>query len=219
MKPAVALLRVSRKRQKKSGLGLEAQERDIKFFAEHNDFTIIAKFVEVKSGAAANRVIASEAIAMCRRKKATLLVDTMDRLTRDVLFLALLVHSGVPFICVNRPGASKAMNYIEAVLAEDEHDKISARTKAALQSAKLRGTELGSFGKNVLSKRNHKASIAFAHKMRPIILAIIRDGFSTLKSISNELNRRQLPTFRGGTCRWHPATVHKVIHLMNQKRT
>jgi len=46
----VAYLRVSRERQGKSGLGLEAQREAIKRFADGNGFSIEGEYVEVETG-------------------------------------------------------------------------------------------------------------------------------------------------------------------------
>jgi hypothetical protein len=48
MERAIAYLRVSTQRQRRSGLGIEAQRSSIARFAKAEDFTIIGEFVEAE---------------------------------------------------------------------------------------------------------------------------------------------------------------------------
>lgn len=90
MTPAVAYFRVSREKQGISGLGLEAQQTFVYYYARMHGFKIIGHFIEVESGGDNDRSIVNEAIEVCKTHNATLLFSTLDRLTRDVYFIALL---------------------------------------------------------------------------------------------------------------------------------
>jgi DNA invertase Pin-like site-specific DNA recombinase len=79
----------------------------------------------------------------CRRTGATLLIAKLDRLARNVAFIANLMEAGVPFVAVDMPAANKFILHVMAAVAENERDMISKRTKAALQAAKARGKKLG----------------------------------------------------------------------------
>jgi DNA invertase Pin-like site-specific DNA recombinase len=50
MDRAVAYYRVSTKQQQRSGLGIEAQRATVSRFAEAEQLTVIAEFVEVETG-------------------------------------------------------------------------------------------------------------------------------------------------------------------------
>jgi DNA invertase Pin-like site-specific DNA recombinase len=54
------------------------------------------------------------------------------------------MRSGLDFVCVDNPFATKLTLHILASVAEDEADRISQRTKAVLTAAKARGVLLGS---------------------------------------------------------------------------
>jgi len=85
------------------------------------------------------------ALAEAKRRKCPVLVAKLDRLSRDVAFIAGLMAQRVPFIVAELgPDADLFMLHIYAALAEKERRLISARTKAALQAAK--GREASSWG-------------------------------------------------------------------------
>src|SRR3954464_3453354 len=101
MDRAVAYLRVSTRQQQRSGLGIEAQRAAIARFAEAEQLTIIAEFVEAESGkgadALARRLQLAAALAAAKAAKCCVLVSKLDRLSRDVAFVAGLAQR-VPFI-------------------------------------------------------------------------------------------------------------------------
>ncbi len=83
------------------------------------------------------------------------LVAKLDRLSRDVAFIAGLMASRVPFIAAELGAdADPFMLHLYAALAEKERRMISARTKDALQAAKARGVKLGRYGAEHLSVLN-----------------------------------------------------------------
>lgn len=140
----VAYYRVSTQRQGVSGLGLEAQQEAVKSFAGSQG-EIIASFTEVESGKRNDRPQLRQAIALTNRTKgATLLIAKLDRLARNVQFIAALMDNKTKFIAVDIPGANDAMIQMMAIFAEHEGKAISKRVKEALERAKARGTKLGS---------------------------------------------------------------------------
>lgn len=143
-KKYVAYYRVSTKRQGESGLGLEAQQRDVSALAERNNAPIIAQFVEVETGKMAARPKLLEAIHHAQLSNATLVVAKLDRLARNALFTMTLQKSGLPFLCCDNEHATPLTIAFLALIAENEAKQISERTKAALKSAKERGKQLGS---------------------------------------------------------------------------
>src|SRR5262249_48527688 len=140
----IAYFRVSTKRQGASGLGLEGQQAALEAYARQTGGRIVAEYVEVESGKIADRPELARAIAHARRNKAVLVVAKLDRLARNVAFTSSLMRAGVDFICCDNPNANKLTIHILAAVAEDEAERISARTKAALAAAKKRGIKLGS---------------------------------------------------------------------------
>src|SRR5271165_529755 len=144
MADIIAYYRVSTKQQGESGLGLEGQETAVQSYARQIGATIKAAYVEVESGKVADRPELAKALAHARRSKATLCVAKLDRLARNVEFLARVMNSETDFVACDNPAANRLTLHIHAAVAEAEAKAISERTKAALSAAKARGTLLGS---------------------------------------------------------------------------
>ena len=128
-------------------------------------------------------------------------------------FLLGLQKAGVEFVAVDMPQANRLTVGIMALVAEQEREAISARTKAALAVAKARGVRLGN-PKGTKIKRADIGSVrgaaanaakadAFAARLRPVLKEL--DGLLA-NAAAAELERRGYATARGG--RW---TAGKVI--------
>ncbi|RYZ15747.1 MAG: recombinase family protein, partial [Myxococcaceae bacterium] len=139
----VAYLRVSTQRQGRSGLGLEAQREAVARHVASVGGSILAEVVETESGKRVDRPELVRALVTCRAHKATLLIARLDRLARNVAFIAGLMETGVPFLACDMPTATPFMLHVYAAMAEAEGKAISARTKVALAAAKARGVKLG----------------------------------------------------------------------------
>jgi len=203
----IAYYRVSTARQGASGLGLEAQRKAVADHLDGSDWQLLGEYTEVETGkgsnALARRPQLREAIAHARREKAVLVIAKLDRLARNVAFISELMEGGVEFVAVDLPFANKFMLHVMAAVAEFERDQISARTKEALAAAKARGVELGKHGK-VLARQNYHQAQRFARDVADDVAAIQADGFTSVRAIAEELNRREVPTPRGG--KWHVAS-------------
>lgn len=208
---AIAYYRVSTDRQGKSGLGLEAQQEAVRLFAERQDYQVTAHFTEIESGRKNNRPELLAALAQCRKEKATLIIAKLDRLGRNVAFIANLMESRVQFKAVDNPYADELMIHLLAAFAQHERKQISIRTKDALQAAIRRGVQLGRHGKEIQSHKEREAADKFAERMRPTIEEIQRHGITTIRGICEELNARQVPTYRNAAKGWQVRTVHALI--------
>ena len=134
MKSAVAYYRVSTQRQGRSGLGLEAQRTAVARFAEAEGIALLAEFTEVETGKGADaldrRPQLAAALATARQAKCPVLVAKLDRLSRDVAFIAGLMAQRVPFIVAELGSdADPFMLHLYAALAEKERRQISERTR------------------------------------------------------------------------------------------
>ncbi len=143
MKPAILYYRVNTKGQEESGLGLEAQQAEANRFLVQHKHHRIAEYTETESGRRESRQELLKAIAHAKRSKAVLVVAKLDRLARNVHFTSSLLKSQVDFVACDNPYANKLTIHILAAVAEDEADRISARTKAALAAYRARGGVLG----------------------------------------------------------------------------
>ena len=206
----VAYFRVSTDRQGRSGLGLEAQREAVQRYLASVGGTLIAEHIEVESGKRNDRPELAKALAACRRRRgARLVIAKLDRLSRNVAFIAAVMDSNVEFIACDNPHATRLTLHILAAVAEHEREMISKRTSAALQAAKARGKKLGRYGAETLAPAHHAAAVARAEELRPILTDLA--GKST-RQIAAELTARGIPTQRGG--RWQAQSVANVLrHL------
>jgi DNA invertase Pin-like site-specific DNA recombinase len=132
----VAYYRVSTDRQGRSGLGLEAQQRAVQSYLNGGDWFLVAELTEVETGKRIDRPELAKALALCRKHKAKLVIAKLDRLSRNLAFIATMMDSGVEFIAVDNPHANKLTLHILAAVAQHEREMIAERTKAALQAAR-----------------------------------------------------------------------------------
>ena len=139
----VSYFRVSTDKQGKSGLGLEAQKSSVGHYIEKYHGEVLDSFTEIESGKKADRPELEKALRRCKLTGATLVIAKLDRLSRDVAFIANLQKSKVEFVCVDMPDANTLTIGMMAVLAQYERELISERTKAGLAAAKKRGVKLG----------------------------------------------------------------------------
>lgn len=139
--------RCSTQDQGRSGLGLEAQDRDIEVFLQNfaePGYQILGRFTDIESGADNGRPGLAEAIQAAKANNATLLVSKLDRLSRRVSFIAgLMDDKKLNFKVAQMPYADKFQLHIYAALAEQERDFISKRTSAALAVKRRSGEKTG----------------------------------------------------------------------------
>jgi DNA invertase Pin-like site-specific DNA recombinase len=197
----VAYYRVSTDRQGRSGLGLEAQQKAVMDYLNGGAWELVGAFTEVESGKHSDRPELAKAVAACRKQRARLVIAKLDRLSRNLAFIATLMESGVEFVAVDNPTANKLTVHILAAVAQHEREMISDRTKAALAAAKARGRKLGTPDLRGAVKRMVKARKAgaerFAANVLPMIRAVQAMGCTSNAAIAAELNARKVPTARG----------------------
>ena len=158
----VIYYRVSTDKQDKSGLGLEAQQKQVNDYLQSKpDAVVIAEYVEIDSGKKVNRIELNKAVVDAKKNKAVLLVAKLDRVARNVkLFLDLLDQVRIEFTDLpalsNGTSDSRLVLTQLAAFAEWEAAKISERTKAALSAKKARGELMGVMGKQNIKATNGK---------------------------------------------------------------
>lgn len=217
MQKFILYYRVSTKEQGKSGLGLEAQETDLQVFLDQfaeTPFEVIATFTDIQSGADNERPELVKALDLCRKTGATLLVSKLDRLSRRLSFIATLMEDPkVSFRVASIPRASKMELHLYAMLAEQERDFISARTKAALAALKAKGKKLGGIrpkteARNVAVKEKAEG---YAQKVAGMVQPMRQAG-KTLREIADCLNASGVLTSRGG--KWSAAQVMRTLERL-----
>jgi DNA invertase Pin-like site-specific DNA recombinase len=211
----VAYFRVSTIKQGQSGLGLEAQQAAVMAYLNGGAWTLVGAFTEVETGKGSNaldkRPELREALAMCKKHGATLIIAKLDRLARNVHFISGLLETGCDFVAADMPQANKVMIQMHAVMSEWERDQISKRTKDALAAAKARGVQLGTAG-----PANLKPNIEVRQRAADEFAAGLSDVLAGFKSVGmpqramvNKLNALGIKAARGG--QWSLAQLQRVL--------
>ncbi len=181
---------------------------------------MLARFTEVESGRMADRPELKKALDLARLTGATLVIAKLDRLSRNATFLLTLRESGVRFLACNLPEANDLTVGIMALVAQQEREAISRRTKEALAAAKARGVRLGNpngaaalrrAGRGGAALRQSVAENAdrFAHDLTAVVEVIHAEGHVTLRAIAAQLSARGMLTRRGG--RWQVSNVRNLL--------
>jgi len=199
-KIAIAYIRVSTDKQGRSGLGLEAQTAAIARFAEVEGFAVVETFIEVETGTRDDRAQLTAAIAKAQELGGTVIVAKLDRLSRNVAFIAGLMQHGVPFLVTELgANANPFLLHIYAALAEEERRLIAKRTTDALAAAKARGVKLG--GDRVQADRAAER----AEELRRVFAPLAHLGHNAL---ARELNAQGRTTAQGAA--WTATQVLRV---------
>ncbi len=199
-------------------MGLDAQRAAVASYLNGGYWTLVQEVLEVESGKRNDRPALAEALRLCRKHRATLLIAKLDRLARNVAFISNLMESGVEFVAVDMPQANRFVVHILAAVAEQEAEAISKRTKAALAAAKARGTCLGGprvsaerfaeIGAAARQVRTEKA-VKRASELLPTIERIKAEGAASLREIAAALNARNITTVRGRD--WSAVQVQRTL--------
>ncbi|PZR07782.1 MAG: resolvase [Azospirillum brasilense] len=226
MQPVVAYYRVSTEQQSRSGLGLDAQAERCAGFATQNGMAVAEAFIEVETGKGSDaldrRPQLAAALAAAKRRRCAVLVAKLDRLSRDVHFIAGLMVQRVPFL-VAELGADvdPFMLHIYAALAEKERRMIAERTRAALAARKRQGAQLGN--RTNLTEagtkgaaRTAQQALRFAENVAPIIRQVQASGVGSLRGVAAALNARGVRSARGG--RWAATQVKTVLARVSDDR-
>jgi len=211
----IAYYRVSTKRQGESKLGLMAQKEAVERFISPD--LIDKEFVEVETGTnKKHRPILNEALELCKKHDATLIIAKLDRLTRNVAFVSSLIDSKVKFKAVDNPHATELTIHILSAVAQDEAKRISTRIKDALavkrkelaKENKKLGTPKNltpmaqkkgvlAIQKKALNNLNNKRALAYVKgldysnlKLREIATELNSNGFRT--STNKEFSTTQV---------------------------
>ena len=127
----------------------------------------IGRFVEVESGANNERPELETALNLCRATGAYLLVQKVDRLSRDVEFIAKLVKDKrVTLRVANLPNADNFQIHLFAAISAQEREFISQRTKAStMAAAKRNGKRFGNPKLAELNKTRRYEAKTFASEV------------------------------------------------------
>ena len=201
----VSYLRVSTDKQGEHGYGLDAQRKAVEDFLNGGNWKLISEFVEIESGKRNDRPQLAAALAVCKKRKARLVIAKLDRLARNVAFIANLMDGKIDFVCCDMPQATRLTIHVLAAVAEHEREMISARTRAGLAAAKARGVVLGCPRLPELNLARRAAAIERAQAIAPVLAEF--SGLSA-RAAAAELNARKIETPNGA--RWSSKTVTRA---------
>lgn len=199
----ISYYRVSTQKQGETELGLEAQKSSVKSFLNNQD-SLIAEYQEVESGKKNNRLELLKAIEHCKSTNATLLIAKLDRLSRNVQFIYTLRDSNVNFICCDMPDANSVTIGILAVLAQEERERTSDRTKKALAELRKKGVKLGT-PENLTPEARRKGTLRIIqnakenpnNKKATAMIVLLRKEKLSYRKIAAKLNADGFKTRRG----------------------
>lgn len=226
----VAYYRVSTKRQGESGLGLEAQREYISTAAQANGWVVVAEYTDVGVSGSIHpleRPEASKAFSL----GLPVVVAKLDRLSRDVEDIAGLIKRA-EFKVATMPKAETLELHLYAMLAQQEREFISERTKAALSKLKDKAVSGDAVAQLKVANRDEALSqgrtkanqakggevtkinaLAFADSVKDSIELCILKGTSTLQGVADCLNQKGISTARGGV--WSAMQVKRVLDRLS----
>ena len=192
--------------------GIAAQQRDLNLYlSTQTNAEVIGTFTDVMSGAKSDRPELTKALELCRKTGAYLLAQKVDRLSRDVEFIAKLVKDkSVQLRIANLPNADNFQIHLFAAMAQQEREFISLRTKSALREWKVKNPNKKLGNPNIASitkNRKYKAR-KFADGISNVIMPLRKRGM-TYQQIANTLNDMKMTTPKG--CKFYPSQVKNVI--------
>ena len=179
-------------------------------------FEIVAEFTEVETGKGADaldrRPELKAALKAAKKAKCEVAVAKLDRLSRDVAFIAGLMSQRVPFIvCALGRNVDPFTLHIYAALAEQERRMISQRTIAGLQAAKQRAVR-----SSATRRWRSRTPLTPPHATRRCGQCSRRLAGKSANAIAIELNARKIATPRGGV--WHAETVIRMQRRLGRRR-
>ena len=206
--------RISTSKQKESGLGLDAQMNEINLFlAANSDYEIVEDLIETASGKDhLNRPVMLRAMELASKTGSTILVNRLDRISRDLEFVAsLMKNPKVNFKVATQPNADNFTLAIYSAIAMKEREMISIRTRNALQSLKRSGKRLGVEGKNNIKRVNEirkERANNYSDKVIPLIKPLLNEGHS-YRQIASILNGSGVKSPQGKQIR--PDLVFRMV--------
>jgi DNA invertase Pin-like site-specific DNA recombinase len=148
VKDAIGYLRVSTQEQGRSGLGLAAQRFDIERFGEREGFAIKNWYQDIQTGAGKDALLLrpdlAAALKEARNAGCPLIVSRLDRLSRNVHFIAGLMEHSVHFVvALFGRDVDHFTLHLYASIAEQERRMIGERRREAAIAEKKLGRKFG----------------------------------------------------------------------------
>jgi DNA invertase Pin-like site-specific DNA recombinase len=222
MKEAIGYLRVSTKEQGRSGLSLTAQRFDIEHFGKREGLIVTSWYQDIQTGAGKDpltlRPGLATALKEARAARSPLIVSRLDRLSRNVHFIAGLMEHKVHFVVAAfGRDVDHFTLHIYASIAQQERKMIAERVKAATEIAKSQGRKFGlqlrskswqrhvsALGRAALCREADERAQAYRVYIEWALNRSRPDGRPiSFSAAAKNLNERQIETPLGGRWRGH----------------
>jgi DNA invertase Pin-like site-specific DNA recombinase len=209
---AVVYLRVSTARQAAEGIGLDAQEAKCRAHADRMGWAVLAvhrdEGVSGRDGVEDRPGLQAVIDTVKANPGAVAVVYSVSRLARRQRLLWNLLDDregyGLPVSSATEAfdtatPTGRAMLGMIATFAQLEADMVSERTKDALAEVKAQGRKLGA---------PSMVDLGAVESIKLAQALYAAGGFSH-RTLADELNRREVPTAKGG--KWWPKTVRSAL--------
>lgn len=222
MKTAIGYLRVSTQEQGRSGLSLAAQRFDIEAFGSREDFRVTSWHQDVQTGAGKDplplRPGLASALKEARALRCPVIVSRLDRLSRNVHFIAGLMEHKIHFaVAAFGRDVDHFTLHIYASIAEQERKMIAERVKAATAIAKSQGRKFGlqlrskswqrrvsAMGRDALIREaNERAQAYRVYVEWALRQPGVKGRLISFGAAAKRLNQRDIKTPLGGHWRGH----------------
>ena len=231
MKVAIGYIRVSTREQGRSGLSLAAQRFDIEAFGAREGIKVKSWHQDIQTGAGKDplplRSGLRTALEEARELRCPLIVSRLDRLSRNVHFIAKLMEHKVHFIVAQLGrDCDEFTLHIYACLAEQERKLISERVTEAMRIEKAKGRKFGlqlrgrawtqkvsALGRAVIVQEaneraeNHRVHIEWALKQKDP-----QGGPVSYRAAALKLEERNIPS-PTGRC-WRGQALKRMAHRL-----
>jgi DNA invertase Pin-like site-specific DNA recombinase len=222
MNYAIGYLRVSTKEQGRSGLSLAAQRFDIEQFGKREGFSVLSWHQDIQTGGGKDAILQRPGLAAAlkeaRRARCALIVSRLDRLSRNVHFIAGLMEHKIHFlVALFGRDMDHFTLHIYASIAEQERKMIGERVKAAAAIAKSQGRPFGmqlrnkawqrkvsAMGRAALVQEANERAQAYRIYIEWALKQPGKDGrLISFRGAAIRLYERNIKTPLGGTWRGH----------------
>lgn len=163
-----------------------------------------------------------KALDLCLERGCTLVVPKVVHLVNNLVFLELCYQAQIEsrnrtkrlkILGCDLMGAEPLQISLLYSLAIAKSEKTSKSVKAKMKELKEKGVKLGSpdltGARAVAAATVREQAKQRRSEILPIIKEIQKDGNRTYQEIANQLNKRNVPTARGG--KWHATSVRNTM--------
>jgi DNA invertase Pin-like site-specific DNA recombinase len=225
-KLAFIYARVSRGWTHRRGPLIEDQQRACRDYAERCGYAVAEEFIEIEYGKGRDSLEQRPVLRRCLERAVAeampIIVLDINRITRNVNFLAQLLKSRVMFLVAGGQGEPGTVLGPRRAVSRQTKVLIGQRMREVLRVRRENGLPLGnaaslsrasSLGRRVIADQADR----FARQVAPIIDEIFSSGVKSLSAVADALNSKGVRAPRRG--RWTSTTVKRVLSRAERANT